>query len=133
MGVQEDCTISLSLPLLRPTPHTRDNPVSRPFCPQHLLTLLPLLPTPTVLSKLIHSSKFSPESLLPGSLLWLSLWTGGSLLSYHSCSVHWGLSNLKARTASCFFFCFSYVLNTERGVVDIQGHLHGSIINRINE
>lgn len=57
----------------------------------------------------------------------------GPLPSYCSCSVHWGLRSLKARTASCFCFCFSCILDTERGLVDMQGHLHGSIINGINE
>lgn len=45
----------------------------------------------------------------------------------------WGLSNLRARTASCLCFCcVFYVPNTHRCVVGIQEHLYGSIHDRIN-
>lgn len=102
----EDFTVRLSLPLLTP-PHThaRGNPASRPFCPQHPLPLLFLLPSPTTLSKPRHSSKLSPGSFLPGSPLWLPLWTGAPpelLLLF--CSL--GVEKLEGKDSILFLLLF---------------------------
>lgn len=93
--------------------------ISRSLCPQHPLASTHLVSNTLSCQSLITPQNSALRVFCQGASSGCHS-TLGPLLTDHSCSIHWGLSNLRSRPTYCFYLCFSYVSKTETVVVGIQ-------------